>query len=187
MPGCSHEPQPLTQTVKILTHKDEMVKLKDINNAAALRRTLNLDLSGYFAKDSIIFFFIIEVRQKWAKCYTHVSCRSSKGEREETKEAAVSPSLLPSCATRRKGIQQAAPSHPRRWRQSASSQAYRYSQHIYIRVGFFFPLKVQLLAYRNSNNHIFFPSHGEEMQTTSLQVEEKNRLCSSSNNPVAGG
>lgn len=52
---------------------------------------------------------------------------------------------------------------------------------------FFFPLKVQLLAYRNNNNHIFFLSHGEEMQTTSLQVEEKNRLSSSSNNPEAGG
>lgn len=109
-----------------------------------------------------------------------------RGEREEGKEATGSPRLLPSHATRRKGIQQAAPSHPRRWRQPASSEAYRYSQHIYIRV-VFFPLKVQLLAYRHSNNHIFSPSHGEEMQTTSLQVEEKNRLGSSSNNPEASG
>lgn len=41
-----------------------------------------MDLSGYFAEDSIIFF-IIEVRQKWAKCYTYVSYRSSKGERDK--------------------------------------------------------------------------------------------------------
>lgn len=63
-------------------HKDELAKLKDINNSAGLRRTLNLDLSGYFAEDSIIFF-IIEVRQKWAKCYTYVSYRSSKGETDK--------------------------------------------------------------------------------------------------------
>lgn len=37
----------------------------------------------------------------------------------------------------------------------------------------FFPLKGQLLAYKTSNNYIFFPGFQEEMQTTSSHVEEK--------------
>lgn len=54
--------------------------------------------------------------------------------------------------------------------------------------GFFsLPLKVQLLAHRNNNNHIFFPGREEEMQTTSFQVEEKNRLDNSETNLQAGG
>lgn len=58
---------------------------------------------------------------------------------------------------------------------------------IFMLVRFFSPLKVQLLAYSNNNNHIFSPGHGEEMQTASLQVEKENRLHNSDNNPEAGG
>lgn len=78
-------------------HKDEMemVKLMDINNSADLRRTLYLELLRRFAEDAI-FFFIIEVRQRWAKCYTHVSCRSSKGEGEKRKnEVQGAPACCP--------------------------------------------------------------------------------------------
>lgn len=52
---------------------------------------------------------------------------------------------------------------------------------------FFFPLKLQLSAYRKNNNYIFSPGHGEEMQTTSFQGEERNRLNNSDKNPKAGG
>lgn len=34
---------------------------------------------------------------------------------------------------------------------------------------------------------MFFPSHGEEMQTTSFHDEEKDRLNNSNNNPEACG
>lgn len=68
--------------MKILMHKDEMFKLMDINNSADLRRTPYLELLRCFAEDAI-FFFTTEVRQRWAKCYSNVSCRSSKGERKK--------------------------------------------------------------------------------------------------------
>lgn len=76
--------QPLTQTMKILMHKDEMFKLRDINNSADLRTPLYLELSRCFAEDAI-FFFIIEGRQRCAKCCTRASFRSSEGERGKRK------------------------------------------------------------------------------------------------------
>lgn len=167
-------------------HKDELAKLKDINNSAALRRTLSLDLSGYFADDSI-FFFIIEVRQRWAKCYTYVSCRSSKGEREKRqKKLQGAPDCCPAILPGEKESNRLL-SHIQDDGGSLPAHRLTATLSIFILGLVFFPLKVQLLAYRNNNNHIFFPGHGEEMQTTSLQIEEKNRLSSSSNNPEAGG